>query len=526
MDQDLQTISTSYASHIKQYNRTILTDECKEFLAALQENFNHKRKEHLEARNNRALPKFDEGTAAIRNADWKIAPIPADLQDRRVEITGPVNRKMVINALNSGANMFMADFEDSNTPLWSNCIQGQQNLYDAVRGTIRFNDEAKGKTYQLNETIATLLVRPRGLHMEESNFLIDDQPTSASLFDFGVYFFHNAKTLLQNNSGAYFYLPKLEHYLEARWWNEVFVFAQDHIGISKGNIKATVLIETIWASFYMDEILYELRDHSAGLNCGRWDYLFSFIKTFKTDPNYIFPNKSQITMESPCMKAYTELLVQTCHRRGAHAMGGMAAQIPIKNNAEANEIAINKVRQDKLREVIAGHDGTWVAHPGLVATAKGVFDQHMPLPNQIDKQISPKITKASELLQVPQGTITLEGVLDNINVSILYLESWLRGKGAAALYHKMEDAATAEISRTQLWQWIAHEIIMDNKKPLTASYCEQLIEEAYQQLTEGYSETQMAFTRFIDAKELMIKLVCSKEYIEFLTSPAYKLLNH
>src|SRR5690606_1848707 len=382
--------------------------------------------------------------------------LPDDLQDRRVEITGPVERKMIINALNSGASTFMADFEDSNSPTWKNCIEGQKNLSDAVSRTLDFENEA-GKRYKLNPVTAVLLVRPRGLHLEEKNIIIDGETASASLVDFGIYFFLNAKQLLENGSGPYFYLPKLEHYLEARWWNEVFMFSQDYLGIPQASIKATVLVETITASFQLDEILYELKEHSAGLNCGRWDYIFSYIKKFRNLPEFIVPDRDQVTMSSPFMSAYSKRVIQVCHKRNVHAIGGMAAQIPVKNNEEANEAAYSKVRADKEREVKNGHDGTWVAHPGLVPVAMEIFDKLMPEKNQIHKKFEEYEICEADLLEIPKGTVTETGVRKNINVGILYIESWLMGVGAAALYNLMEDAATAEISRTQVWQWLNSE---------------------------------------------------------------------
>ena len=395
--------------------------------------------------------------------------------DRRVEITGPVERKMIINALNSGAKVFMADFEDSNSPSWENCMEGQQNLIDAINKTISFINE-NGKEYQLNETTATLLVRPRGLHLNEKHLIINGQEISGSLVDFGLYFFYNAKQLLQNNSGPYFYLPKLEHYLEARWWNDVFVFSQDYIEIQQKTIKATVLIETITASFQIDEIIFELKDHMAGLNCGRWDYIFSYIKKFRNHKGFVVPNRDQVTMASPFMEAYSLRVIQCCHKRNVHAIGGMAAQIPVKNDETANEIAYEKVRADKEREAKNGHDGTWVAHPGLVTVAMEIFDKYMPNKNQIEnKRTDVQITEA-QLVEQPLGTITEAGIRKNINVGILYMESWLSGNGAAALYNLMEDAATAEISRTQLWQWLHTNSKLDDGSVFTITLYNELLE--------------------------------------------------
>ena len=440
----------------------ILTPQATRFLTRLAREFEPRRNKLLKLREVRqrkidagALPGFLPETAHIRETEWKVAPIPQDLLDRRVEITGPVERKMIINALNSGANVFMADFEDSNSPTWMNNLEGQANLRDAVARTIRFLSP-DGKSYALNPQVATLLVRPRGWHLVEKHFLVDEKPISGSLFDFGLYFFHNANQLIANGTGPYFYLPKMESHLEARLWNDVFCFAQDELGIPRGTIRATVLIETILAAFEMDEILYELREHSSGLNCGRWDYIFSFIKKFRNRPDFVLPDRSVVTMEKHFLKSYVELLIQTCHRRGIHAMGGMAAQIPIKSDRVANEKALEKVRQDKLREVNAGHDGTWVAHPGLVPIAKEVFDACMKEANQIGRSHEQVQVEAKDLLAVTEGKITEEGLRWNIDVGLQYLESWLRGSGCVPIYNLMEDAATAEICRSQVWQWVKH----------------------------------------------------------------------
>lgn len=506
----------------------ILTPGALQFLIALQERFNEGREVLLEKRAIRqseldkgSMPDFLPETAAIRTADWEVAPIPADLLDRRVEITGPVDRKMVINALNSGAKVFMADFEDSNTPNWENTIQGQINLRDAIRRTITFENKKKGKFYQLNEKTATLMVRPRGWHLEEKHLKYQGKNLSGSLVDFGLFFFHNAKTLIEKGSGPYFYLPKMESHLEARLWNDVFVFAQDYLDIPQRTIKATVLIETILASFELNEILFELRDHSAGLNCGRWDYIFSFIKKFKKLPGFVMPDRSQIGMTVPFMKAYAQLVIKTCHRRGVHAMGGMAAQIPIKNDPEANEKAINKVKADKLREVKEGHDGTWVAHPGLVNTAMEIFDEYMPTKNQIFNKRADIAITASDLVTVPEGTITEVGVRKNINVGILYIESWLRGNGAAAIYHLMEDAATAEISRTQVWQWIKTGAIMDDGRTVSIGLYEKLLKDEIDNIKSYVGEAYFKSGRFNEAIALFDQLVRQDEFIEFLTLPAY-----
>ena len=513
------------------YASRVITKEALEFLMALHDQFNERRKNLLQKRverqkalDNGQLPDFLVETKDIRETDWQVAPLPPDLLDRRVEITGPVDRKMVINALNSGAKVFMADFEDSNTPSWHNNMKGQINLMDAINRSITFENPANGKKYKLNDQIATLMVRPRGWHLEEKHLLYHREPMSGSLVDFGLYFFHNAKNLIAKGSGPYFYLPKLESHLEARLWNDVFVFAQEYLGVPQKTIKATVLIETILASFEINEILYELRDHSAGLNCGRWDYIFSFIKRFRNLPGYIMPDRSQITMQAPFMKAYAQLVIQTCHRRGVHAMGGMAAQIPIKNDPEANKIAIEKVHADKLREVQQGHDGTWVAHPGLVPVAMEIFDQYMPTENQITNKRTDVAVTAQDLIQVPQGTITEAGLRLNINVGILYIESWLQGNGAAALYHLMEDAATAEISRTQIWQWIHSGGILDDGRKVTYELYKTLLEEELEKIRQYTGEDYYQNGRFEEAINLFDQLIKDPNYTEFLTLPAYELV--
>lgn len=529
---DMTQVINIKAPPIKGWN-DILQEDALEFLFQLQSKFNTKRLELLEKRkvvqteiDRGILPGFLPETASIRNdATWKVNPVPSDLQDRRVEITGPVDRKMIINALNSGASTFMADFEDSNTPSWSNLIEGQINLRDAVNGSISFINEQNGKVYALSEKTATLLVRPRGWHMDEKHVMIDGQSMSASLFDFGLYVYNNTQTLINKGSGPYFYLPKIEHYLEARLWNEVFDFTEEYLELTPGTIKATVLIETILAAFQMNEILYELRTHSAGLNCGRWDYIFSFIKKFKNVQGYVFPDRSQVTMTVPFMRAYSQLVIQTCHKRGIHAIGGMAAQIPIKNDEAANNAAIEKVQADKLREVKDGHDGTWVAHPGLVSVAKNVFDEYMPQPNQIDNLREDFSTSADTLIQVPQGTITEAGLRQNINVGILYIESWLSGNGAAALYNMMEDAATAEISRTQVWQWLKAGVTPDNGITLTHNYIQQLIVEETEKIKILKGIDSFNKGKFKEAILLFETLVFSEECPEFLTTIAYELID-
>jgi malate synthase len=492
----------------------ILTAEALQFVAALHREFNPRREELLQKRQERKQrldagerPDFLEETRSIRESEWTVAPIPGDLLDRRVEITGPVDRKMMINALNSGANVFMADFEDANAPTWANNINGHVNLCDAVRRTIEF--DSGEKHYALHPSIATLVVRPRGWHLLEKHMLVDGEPVSASLFDFALYFFHNAQECVARGTGPYFYLPKMESHLEARLWNDVFVRAQQEIGLPVGTIRATVLIETILAAFEMDEILYELRAHSSGLNCGRWDYIFSFIKKFKAHPQFDLPDRGTVTMDKAFLAAYVDLLIKTCHRRGIHAMGGMAAQIPIKNDPAANEVAFKKVEADKLREVRAGHDGTWVAHPGLVEVAKRVFDEHMKSPHQIDNKREDVHKTAADLLEVPQGEVTEAGIRQNINVGILYLEAWLGGSGAVPLYNLMEDAATCEISRTQLWQWLHHG---------------KVSRQRYEQLRDEELRKIGSRPHLDAAVKIFDELILSDELADFLTIPAYEEL--
>ncbi|HEY7212572.1 MAG TPA: malate synthase A [Bryobacteraceae bacterium] len=508
----------------------ILTPPARAFLSELSARFEPVRLELLERRKTRAAElragkhyNFLEETASVRAADWKVAPIPADLADRRVEITGPVDRKMIINALNSGANVFMADLEDSNSPTWRNNLDGQMNLRDAVRREISL-DTPEGKSYRLNPKTAVLFVRPRGWHLLEKHFLVGGAPISGSLFDFGLYLFHNAAELLARGTGPYFYLPKMESHLEARLWNDVFNFAQDYLRIPRGSIRATVLIETIAAAFEMDEILYELREHSAGLNCGRWDYIFSFIKKFSHAPDRILPDRAQVTMTRHFLKSYVDLLIQTCHRRGIHAMGGMAAQIPIKNDPEANESALEKVRADKLREVLAGHDGTWVAHPGLVAVAKAVFDEHMAGPNQISRLREDVHVTAADLLQLPTGDITQAGLELNIDVGIQYLESWLRGNGCVPIYNLMEDAATAEISRAQLWQWARYGARMNDGTRVSVDVVTRAIPKVLERLKQRLGEKAFSSGRFDLAARMFQEMTASDEFPEFLTVPAYQHL--
>ncbi|MFC7392964.1 malate synthase A [Scopulibacillus cellulosilyticus] len=511
----------------------ILTPEALNFIKKLHRNFNDRRKELLQRRqlrqkeiDNGKLPDFLPETEDIRNGSWTIAPLPEDLQDRRVEITGPVDRKMVINALNSGAKLFMADFEDATSPTWDNIIGGQVNLRDAINKNISFTDSKSGKKYQLNDKTATLIPRPRGWHMEEKHILIDGEPVSGSLLDFGLYFFHNAKTLINKGSGPYFYFPKMESHLEARLLNDVFVFAQDELGIPQGTIKVTVLIETLPAAFEMDEILYELREHSAGLNCGRWDYIFNYLKRLRNVPDLILPDRGQVTMTVPFMNAYALLTVKTCHRRNAPAMGGMAAQIPVKNNPELNEEAFNKVIEDKTREAKNGHDGSWVAHPGLVPVVMEVFNKIMPQPNQIGKKREDVRVTAKDLLQKPEGTITEEGIRTNVSVGIQYIASWFRGNGAAPINHLMEDAATAEISRAQIWQWIRHpKGVLNDGRKITFNLYEQIRDEELQKIKDALGEDTFNSGKFKEASELFTRLTKDDEFAEFLTTPGYDYLD-
>jgi malate synthase len=510
----------------------ILTPDALNFVGALVRAFGSRREELLQQRAQRQaeidagkLPDFLPETEHIRQGDWTIAPEPADLQDRRVEITGPVDRKMVINALNSGAKTYMADFEDSHSPTWEATIQGQINVRDAVAGTITYRSP-EGKEYKLNEQIATLIVRPRGWHLLEKHVLVDGQPISGGIFDFALFFFHNVRPLLEKGSGPYFYLPKMESHLEARLWNDIFVMAQDLLNIPQGTIKATVLIETILAAFEMDEILYELREHSAGLNCGRWDYIFSAIKKFRNIPEFIYPDRAQVTMTTHFMRSYTLLAIKTCHRRNAHAIGGMAAQIPIKNDPQANEEALAKVRADKHREATDGHDGTWVAHPGLVAIAMEEFDKAMPTPNQIHRKREDVHVTAADLLKVPEGTITEAGLRNNISVGLQYLESWLRGSGCVPINNLMEDAATVEIARSQVWQWIHHPRgVLDDGRKVTVQLFRQLAREEQAKVEATLSKEQLAGRKFNQAAQILDQIITDDEFVEFLTLPAYHYLD-
>jgi malate synthase len=495
----------------------VLTREALSFAADLHRKFDPTRRELLKRRAERQArldagerPGFLAETQEVRESAWEVAPAPEDLRDRRVEITGPVERKMMINAFNSGARCFMADFEDANSPTWENCVQGQANLVDAIERSIEL--ETPDKTYRLGDEVATLIVRPRGWHLPERHVLVDDRPISASLFDFGLYLFHNAERLAASGTGPYFYLPKLESHVEARLWNDVFDFAEDALGLPRGSIKATVLIETILAAFEMDEILYELREHSPALNAGRWDYIFSVIKKFHDRPEFVLPDRAQVTMTVPFMHAYTELLVQTCHRRGAHAMGGMAAFVPSRRDPDVNETALAKVREDKVREANAGFDGTWVAHPDLVPAATEEFDRVLgERPNQVERLRDDVAVDAGDLLDVhvPGGDVTDDGVRNNVSVGLRYLESWLRGVGAVAIYNLMEDAATAEIARSQLWQWVRH-------GRADAEQVRRFAEEELAGAGDG---------RWDDARDVFESVALAERFVEFLTLPAYEKID-
>jgi malate synthase len=511
--------------------KLILSEDALRFVSMLHKKFDDERKILLKKReagqtelDNGVNPTFLDNTAHIRCSEWRVAPIPKDLMDRRVEITGPVDRKMIINALNSGAKVFMADLEDSNSPTWDNVIDGQKNLYDAVRKEIPFTNPGNGKHYSLNDETATLMVRPRGLHLEEFKMEIDGKPVSGSLLDFGLYFFHNAKELIDRGSAPYFYLPKLEHHREARWWNDVFIFAQEYLIIPVGTIRATVLVETILASFQLDEILYELRQHSAGLNCGRWDYIFSFIKRFRNRPEFIFPDRDLITMEVPFMHAYSKRVIQVCHKRGIHAMGGMAAQIPVKNNPEENNKAMDKVRKDKLREVMDGHDGTWVAHPALVEVALQIFDEHMPAANQIETRSPDGLIKEADLIAIPEGRITEAGVRKNISVGIQYLAAWLSGNGAAAINNLMEDAATAEISRAQLWQWLNRKVELSDGPRISQEVFETYFSQEVKKLRSEGGINPAWLPKLDLAATKYHELITAEDLDEFLTTESLNLL--
>ena len=509
----------------------VLTPPALSFVARLQREFGARREELLRLRDERQrrldggeTPQFLVTTSSVRDSEWSVARAPKDLQDRRVEITGPTDRKMLINALNSGARVFMADFEDANSPTWSNLVEGQVNLIDAIERRIDFTSP-EGKEYRLNERVATLLVRPRGWHLEERHVEVDGKPVSGSLFDFGLYFFHNARRLLDKGSGPYFYLPKMESHLEARLWNDVFNLAQDELGIARGTIRATVLIETILAAFEMEEILYELRDHSSGLNAGRWDYIFSIIKKFRNRPEFVLPDRAQVTMTVPFMRAYTELLVKTCHRRGAHAMGGMAAFIPSRRDAEVNRVALVKVKEDKDREAADGFDGTWVAHPDLVPTATEAFDRVLgDRPNQLERQRPEVKVTGGQLIdvRVPDGTITENGLRMNVSVGIQYLESWMRGTGAAAINNLMEDVATAEISRSQVWQWVRHQSRTVEGPAVDADLVREIADDEMSKLRERLGEEGWRESRFEEARKVFEEVALSKDFQQFLTLVALR----
>jgi malate synthase len=510
----------------------ILTPAALRFLADLHREFEAGRERLLAARaeqqaryDDGELPDFRPGTKVIRDdPDWRVAPIPDDLQDRRVEITGPVDRKMIVNALNSGAHVFMADFEDANSPTWANNLEGQINLKDRWAGKIDFTDKETGKRYALSDQPAVLIVRPRGWHLVEEHLTVDGEPISASLFDFGLYVFHNAHAQIAAGTGPYFYLPKLETHEEARLWNDVFVSAQERLGIPHGTIRATVLIETLPAAFEMEEILYELRDHVAGLNAGRWDYIFSFIKKLAKHKDYILPDRSQVVMGEAFLGAYAALLVKTCHGRGAFAMGGMAAQIPIKNDPVANDAAFAKVRADKEREVRDGYDGTWVAHPDLVPVAKDVFERMLPEKNQIGRVRQHVRVLREDLLKIHHGTKTEEGFRLNIRVGVQYIEAWLRGRGAVPIYNLMEDAATAEISRAQIWQWIRYEAELEGGTIVTPKFFERALEEEMERVKQEVGEDAYVGGRFAEAIALFRDISLAPEFVEFLTIPAYRLI--
>lgn len=513
---------------------TVLSPAALSFVTALERRFGADRRRVMQERAYRQrrfdvgeLPHFYDETRSIRADDWKVDPAPADLRDRRVEITGPTDRKMMINAFNSGANVFMADCEDSLSPTWDNQTMGQANLYDHARGTLEYTDPTTGKEYQLAKNTAVLMVRPRGLHMEEAHMHVDGRAVSAALFDFGMHAFHNAQALIDAGSGPYFYLPKLEIFREAEWWSDVIAFTEEALGLERGVIKVTVLIETLPAAFCMDEILYYLRENIVGLNCGRWDYIFSYIKRLRDRPRYLLPDRAQVGMGDAFLKAYSLLLIQTCHRRGAHAMGGMAAQIPVKgDDAEsiaANEAAFAKVRADKEREAKNGHDGTWVAHPGMVAIAKEVFDELMPGENQIeDKKLEDlKITR-DDLLEVHEGTRTEDGLRENVRVGIQYIEAWLMGRGAVPLYNLMEDAATAEISRAQVWQWITHSAALEDGRKVTAQLVDDIITDEMATLKTALGKKRFDGGRFGEAIDIFRDTATNPVFREFLTIPAYE----
>jgi malate synthase len=530
MPAPIQTAGVEVLAPVPADLAEVLSPEALDFVVQLHRAFDGRRRDLLDRRRRLQddldrgwLPDFLADTQDVRRGDWKVAPLPADLLDRRVEITGPVDRKMVINALNSGARTYMADFEDSHSPTWEGTLQGQRNLRDAVRGLIEYTSP-DGKQYRLDRQTATLLVRPRGWHLHEKQLRVDGQFVSGSLFDFGLYLFHNAAALLARGTGPYFYLPKLESHLEARLWNDVFVHAQRRLGLPVGTVRATVLIETILAAFEMDEILYELRDHIAGLNCGRWDYIFSFIKKFRNRPEFLLPDRARVTMTTPFLRAYSLLAIQTCHRRGAAAIGGMAAQIPIKSDPQANAAALQKVREDKEREAGDGHDGTWVAHPGLVPVALEVFNARMPQPNQIDRLRDDVRVSARDLLRVPAGPITEQGLRVNVNVGLRYLESWLRGSGCVPIFNLMEDAATCEISRTQIWQWVRHGGVLEDGRKVTAELFDRVLGEELDKIRADIGPDAFARGKYPLARTVFADVATREPFVEFLTLPAYEHL--
>jgi malate synthase len=522
------------APDVTAFESAILTDGARGLLTDLERRFGGAIREVLlrRAERRRRIERGEERldflseTAAVRERDWSVAPAPHDLLHRAVEITGPTDRKMMINALNSGADVFMADLEDSSAPTWGNMLVGQQNLRDAVRRTIEWRDRASGKEYRLNERTAVLIVRPRGLHLVERHLVVDGKAIAAALCDAGLFLYHNAKALIERGSGPYLYLPKLESHREARLWNDILAHAEDALGLPRGCVRVTVLIETLPAAFEMDEILWELRERIVGLNCGRWDYIFSFIKYRSADPRAVLPDRSQVTMEQPCMRAYTQLAVKTCHHRGAHAIGGMAAQIPIKNDPTANERALAKVRADKLREVNDGHDGTWVAHPALVPVAREIFASYMSGANQLERLRQDVDPTAADLLEVPVGTRTEEGLRHNVRVGIQYIEAWLRGLGCVPLYHLMEDAATAEISRAQVWQWIHHRTRLDDTgEEVSPSLLGRIVDEEMARIRGEIGDEQMQAGRFAEARSLFMKLATDETITDFLTTAAYSALD-
>lgn len=511
---------------------TVLTPGALAFLARLHGRFADAVEALSRAREHRHAawrfgerPTFEPETRAVRDGEWRVAPPPADLLQRTVEITGPPDRKIIINALNSGADVFMADFGDATSPAWRNILAGHKNLMDAVRGTITFRDPKTGQEYALELDTATLMVRPRGLHLAESHVQFDGRDMPAALFDVGLFLFHNAAVLTNGGSAPYFYLPKIEHYKEARFWNDVFGYAQDALGLPHGTIRATVLIETLPAAFQMEEILYELKEHATGLNCGRWDYVFSLIKVLQSDPDAVLPDRSQISMEQPCMRAYAQLAVKTCHRRGAHAIGGMSAFIPVANNERANAAALAQVRADKAREVADGFDGTWVAHPALVPIARDMFDERMPGPNQLDRRREDVTVTEADLLRIPAGSRTEAGLRLNIRVGIRYLEAWLQGVGCVPLYGLMEDTATAEVSRAQLWQWVKHRAALTDGRVLTPALLEAVVDDELRAVAREVGAVRFGDGRFAEARDLFLSLSLSRDLPEFLTCAAYALID-